>query len=75
MFKIGDYNKLKIDRNTSVGFYLTDGEGNDVLLPNKYIKDEYNIGDDITVFLYKDYDQRWIATTLTPGSKSTNLPV
>lgn len=69
MFKIGDYNKLKIDRNTSVGFYLTDGEGNDVLLPNKYIKDEYNIGDDITVFLYKDYDQRWIATTLTPWIK------
>ena len=69
MFKIGDYNKLKIDRNTSVGFYLTDEEGNDVLLPNKYIKDEFNIGDYITVFLYKDYDQRWIATTLTPWIK------
>jgi hypothetical protein len=69
MFKLGDYNKLIIDRNTSVGFYLTDGEGNDVLLPNKYIKDEFDIGDEITVFLYKDYEQRWIATTLKPWIK------
>ncbi len=69
MFKIGDYNKLKIDRLTSVGFYLTDGEGNDVLLPNKYIKSDFNIGDFITVFLYKDYEQRWIATTLKPWIK------
>lgn len=66
MFKIGDYNKLKIDRSTSVGFYLTDGEGNDVLLPKKYIKNHFKIGDEIQVFLYKDYEQRWIATTLKP---------
>ncbi len=69
MFKIGDYNKLTINRKTSVGFYLTDGEGNDVLLPNKYIKKEFQIGDKINVFLYKDYEQRWIATTLKPWIK------
>lgn len=66
MFKIGEYNTLRIDRTTSVGFYLTDDEGNDVLLPNKYIKDDFNINDTIEVFLYKDYEQRWIATTLKP---------
>ncbi len=69
MFKLGDYNTLKIDRSTSVGFYLTDGEGNDVLLPNKYIRKEFAVGDDIRVFLYKDYEQRWIATTLRPWIK------
>ncbi len=69
MFKIGDYNNLKIDRSTSVGLYLTDGEGNDVLLPNKYVKSSFTIGDEICVFVYKDYEQRWVATTLTPWFK------
>ncbi len=69
MFKIGDYNKLIIDRSTSVGMYLTDGEGNDVLLPNKYVQNSFDIGDEISVFIYKDYEQRWVATTLTPWFK------
>ncbi|MCC6447576.1 MAG: GntR family transcriptional regulator, partial [Chitinophagaceae bacterium] len=69
MLKIGDYNTLKIDRATSVGFYLTDGQGNDVLLPNKYIKKHFKVGNEITVFIYKDYEQRWIATTLNPWIK------
>lgn len=69
MFKIGDYNKLIVDRNTSVGLYLTDGEGNDVLLPNKYVDESMDIGDEVIVFLYKDYEQRWVATTLTPWIK------
>ena len=57
MFKIGDYNKLKIDRNTSVGFYLTDGEGNDVLLPNKYIKDKCKKGLDMLYIYMKTIKQ------------------
>lgn len=69
MFKIGDYNDLKVDRITSVGLYLTDGEGNDVLLPNKYIQPQFKVGSSVRVFLYKDYEQRWIATTLKPWIK------
>ncbi len=69
MLKNGDYNQLKIVRNTSVGFYLTDDEGNEVLLPNKYIKDTFDIGDIITVFVYKDYQHRWVATSLKPFLK------
>lgn len=66
MLKLGEYNRLTIDRNTSVGFYLTDGEGNDVLLPKKYIRAGFKIGSEVDVFVYKDYEHRWIATTLRP---------
>jgi predicted RNA-binding protein (virulence factor B family) len=67
MLQLGNYNELEILRQTSVGLYLGDNEGNDVLLPTKYVPVEYRIGDRIRVFVYKDYEQRWIATNLEPA--------
>ena len=66
MLNLGVYNQLTILRRTSVGMYLGDEDGNDVLLPNKYIEETFQVGDVIDVFVYKDYEQRWIATTLKP---------
>lgn len=66
MLKLGEYNTLKVLRGTSVGFYLGDDDDNDVLLPHKYIPLESNVGDEIEVFLYKDSEDRIIATTLKP---------
>lgn len=66
MITIGKYNTLEILRETSVGLYLGDDEGNDILLPNKYVPNEYEIGDSIAVFCYLDHEERPIATTLTP---------
>lgn len=66
MLKLGEFNKLKVLRGTSVGFYLGDDDGNDVLLPHKYIPLESNVGDEIEVFLYKDSEDRIIATTQKP---------
>jgi len=65
MIEIGKYNTLKIDRETSVGLFLTSGE-HDVLLPNKYIPNNYSIGDDLVVFVYLDHEERPVATTLEP---------
>ncbi len=64
--KLGQYNELEILRFTSVGAYLGDAEGNDVLLPNKYLYDELEVGDVGRVFLYKDSEDRLVATTETP---------
>lgn len=69
MFAIGEINTLRILRSTSVGLYLGDKDGNDVLLPNKYVSEDFKIDDLIDVFVYKDYEQRWVATTLTPFAK------
>ena len=46
--------------------YLGDEEGNDVLLPHKYIPENAQIGEDIEVFIYRDSEDRLIATTLKP---------
>ena len=66
MIELGRKNNLEILRDTSVGLFLGDEEGNDVLLPNKYVPSEYEIGAKITVFCYLDYDERPVATTLEP---------
>ncbi|ADY30505.1 MULTISPECIES: CvfB family protein [Cellulophaga] len=64
--ELGKYNTLEILRDTSVGLFLGDTDGNDVLLPNKYVPENFEIGDMLTVFCYLDYDERPIATTLKP---------
>jgi predicted RNA-binding protein (virulence factor B family) len=63
---IGQWNRLRLDRLTSPGAYLEDEEGNDVLLPTKYVLPEFELDDMLDVFLYKDSEGRLIATTLEP---------
>lgn len=66
MIELGKYNELEILRDTSVGLFLGDEEGNDILLPNKYVPDRFDVGDKIKVFCYLDHEERPVATTLTP---------
>ena len=65
MIEIGKFNTLTIARDTSVGLFLTDGD-HDVLLPIKYIPRRFNIGDELTVFVYLDHEERPVSTTLKP---------
>ena len=64
--QIGVYHELEILRETSVGLFLGNDEDEEVLLPNKYVPEDYEIGDEMNVFVYLDYAEREIATTLTP---------
>ena len=64
--ELGKINSLVIDRDTAPGLFLQDEEGNDVLLPGKYIPETYEIGDRLDAFVYLDNEQRIIATTLKP---------
>lgn len=66
MIALGTYNTLEILRDTSVGLFLGDGEGNDILLPNKYVPETYELGDSLTVFCYLDHSERPVATNLEP---------
>ncbi|MBE5911609.1 CvfB family protein [Pseudobutyrivibrio sp.] len=63
--KLGEIQKLKIEKKVEFGVYLSDGNER-VLLPKKQVPEEYHIGDEISVFLYKDSKDRMIATTNTP---------
>lgn len=66
MLNIGEYHTLKINRETEPGLFLNNGEGDEVLLPNKYIPETYEIGGEIEVFVYLDHEERPVATTLKP---------
>ena len=67
--KIGEINTLRIDRDSDHGLFLMDEEENSVLLPNAYVHEDMKIGDNIDVFVYKDSQDREIATTLRPIAK------
>lgn len=64
--KIGQYNRLTVKRFVDFGLYLTDDEGNEVLLPARYIDGDPVVGDEMEVFVYTDSEDRPVATTEHP---------
>jgi len=66
MLKIGKYNTLRVARRVDFGLYLDAGDGVEILLPQRYVPEGTKIGDELTVFVYNDSDDRLIATTETP---------
>lgn len=66
MIELGKIQTLKITREKDFGVYLEDSEGASVLLPKKQVPNGKNIGDEISVFIYKDSRDRLIATTKKP---------
>ena len=69
MLRIGEYHTMKINRDTEPGLFLENEEGDEVLLPNKYKPENFEIGDEIEVFVYLDHQERPVATTLDPYVK------
>ena len=63
--ELGMFNLLTVKRITSVGLYLSDGE-NDILLPMKYVPEDFEIEQQLEVFCYLDHEERPVATTLRP---------
>ena len=66
MVNIGNYNTLQVLRAVDFGVYLDGGEKGDILLPLRYVPQNYKIGDEIDVFVYYDSEDRIIATTERP---------
>lgn len=62
----GKLNTLTIARLVSPGAILNDEEGNEVLLPSKFVTEEMKPDDQIEVFLYTDSEDRIVATTREP---------
>ena len=69
MINLGEYNTLTILREREPGLFLGDNEDNEILLPNRYVPDHFEIGDEITVFAYLDNEERPVATTDKPYIK------
>lgn len=64
--ELGKIQSLKVDRKKDFGVYLTDGNGEDVLLPMKEVPKDCEVGSEIEVFIYRDSKDRLIATTRKP---------
>ena len=66
---IGQYNTLRVNRFVDFGLYLVDDEGNEVLLPARYVDNQHVVGDEMNVFVYTDSEDRPVATTEHPFAK------
>lgn len=67
MLEIGKLNKLRIVKEVDFGLYLDGGEAfGEILIPQRYVPDNYEIDEELEVFIYRDSEDRIIATTETP---------
>ncbi|RNC87095.1 MAG: GntR family transcriptional regulator [Winogradskyella sp.] len=73
MIKLGEYNTLTILRDTEPGLFLGDANDNEILLPNRYVPEEFEIGDTLNVFAYLDNEERPVATTDKPYIEKGNF--
>lgn len=68
MLKLGEIQTLQIVKKVEFGVYLAENQGTEerVLLPAMQVPADKHIGEDIEVFIYRDSQDRMIATTNTP---------
>lgn len=69
MIELGKIQKLEVIRATPNGVYLNSKEEKseyEVLLPKNQVNAETETGDEIEVFIYRDSEDRMVATTKTP---------
>ncbi|RDY25862.1 DNA-binding protein [Romboutsia weinsteinii] len=73
MIKIGDFNTLEVKRKSEFGFFLdakTNNTNDDILLHNRFIgNNKVEVGEEVTVFIYKDSEGRTTATLEQPLAK------
>ena len=74
MMKIGKRQVLTVVKKVDFGVYLG-SDDEKVLLPKKQVPEGIDLGDPIEVFLYKDSDDRLIATTNEPKVELGELAV
>lgn len=64
--RTGEIQTLTVARVSDYGLYLTDGEGGEVLLPNRFTRLDMKEGDQVEVFVYHDSEDRLVASTEQP---------
>ena len=64
--ELGKFNTLRVVKEVDFGMYLDGGEEGEILLPSRYVPENCKPGDELTVFIYLDNEERLVATTLTP---------
>ncbi len=72
---VGKTNTLTVDRLTSVGAFLRVDEDKtgDILLPNRELPEGLREGDILNVFVYRDSEDRLIATVKKPMAEAGDM--
>ncbi len=77
MIELGIVQSLEVKRFTSVGAFLNEAgdtyADEDILLPKKEIPEDTKVGDKFDVFVYRDSEDRFIATTREPKLTLGNI--
>jgi len=66
MIYIGRMNRMKVVKHVDFGVYLDGQDEGEILLPRKDVPHNTEVGDRLHVFIYRDSDDRLIATTKRP---------
>lgn len=66
MAEIGKINHLTVIRELEFGVYFDGGELGKILLPRRQVDRHYENGEVVEVFIYRDSDDRLLATTRRP---------
>ena len=69
MIELGKMQKLEVIRKTQIGVYLNSKNvkgKDDILLPKNQVPEDIEVGDEIEVFVYRDSEDRMIATARKP---------
>lgn len=66
MTELGKLNTLTVLKKLAFGAYLDAGDGEEILLPRRYMPEGCSVGDELEVFLYLDSEDMLIATTEMP---------
>ncbi len=68
MANLGNRNSLRILREAAPGLYLDGGSHGEILLPGRYIPRGAKPGGRVDVFVYRDSEDRLVATTEVPSA-------
>lgn len=66
MLALGKINTLRINRFVDFGAYVQSGDSPEILMPGKYLPEDCEVDDEVEAFVYKDSEDRWVATTEKP---------
>ena len=78
MIELGKKQKLLVVKTVDFGIYLGEDrnapQNERVLLPSKQVPEGTKAGDEIEVFIYKDSQDRLIATSSAPSPTDPHAP-
>lgn len=69
LVELGKVNRLDVVKEVDFGYYLDGDDLGEILLPNSATESMLQVGDNVAAFIYKDSEDRLIATLKTPKAQ------